>query len=176
MAHVFIGMSGGVDSSVSALLLQQAGYQVSGVNLRLFHNEDLGEPAEKSCCSLSDAEDARLVAVQPVNAARAKHIAKARVHIIRQGRVAALRGRKRAPLGHAVHKGTVASQAVDELIKIHSKRLLSETVEAGNAARQDAAASSTKAWKPSVISSVPSIRVHMASAPGMDSISARLSS
>ena len=62
MPHVFIGMSGGVDSSVSALLLQQAGYQVSGVNLRLFHNEDLGQTGEKSCCSLSDAEDARLVA------------------------------------------------------------------------------------------------------------------
>ena len=62
MPHVFIGMSGGVDSSVSALLLQQAGYQVSGVNLRLFHNEDLGKAEEKSCCSLSDAEDARLVA------------------------------------------------------------------------------------------------------------------
>jgi tRNA-specific 2-thiouridylase len=55
-------MSGGVDSSVSALLLQQAGYQVSGVNLRLYHNEDLGESAEKTCCSLADAEDARFVA------------------------------------------------------------------------------------------------------------------
>jgi len=62
MAHVFVGMSGGVDSSVSALLLQQAGYQVSGINLRLFHNEDLGEEGEKTCCSQSDAEDARLVA------------------------------------------------------------------------------------------------------------------
>lgn len=60
--HVFLGMSGGVDSSVSALLLQQAGYQVSGVNLRLFHNEDLGENREKTCCSLTDAEDARAVA------------------------------------------------------------------------------------------------------------------
>ncbi len=60
--HVFLGMSGGVDSSVSALLLQRAGYQVSGVNLRLFHNEDLGESREKTCCSLTDAEDARAVA------------------------------------------------------------------------------------------------------------------
>lgn len=62
MPHVYVGMSGGVDSSVSALLLQQAGYQLSGVNLRLFHNEDLGESPEKRCCSLTDAEDARLVA------------------------------------------------------------------------------------------------------------------
>lgn len=59
---VFLGMSGGVDSSVSALLLQRAGYDVSGVNLRLFHNEDLGECREKTCCSLADAEDARAVA------------------------------------------------------------------------------------------------------------------
>ena len=33
--HVFVAMSGGVDSSVAAVLLQQAGYQLSGVNLRI---------------------------------------------------------------------------------------------------------------------------------------------
>ena len=125
---------------------------------------------------LRQAEALRLVAVQPVDAARAKHLAKARVHIVRQGLVAALRGGQGAPLGYAVHKGAVGPQAADELVKVHSKQLLSETVEAGNAARQEAAASSTKSRKPSVISSEPSIRVHMASAPGMDSISARLSS
>ena len=60
--HVFVAMSGGVDSSVAAVLLQQAGYQLSGVNLRMFHNEDLGEIPSRTCCSLSDAEDAALVA------------------------------------------------------------------------------------------------------------------
>ncbi len=60
--HVFVAMSGGVDSSVAAVLLQQAGYQLSGVNLRMFHNEDLGESREKACCSQRDAEDAGLVA------------------------------------------------------------------------------------------------------------------
>ena len=60
--HVCVAMSGGVDSSVAAVLLQQAGYQLSGVNLRLYHNEDLGQSREKTCCSLSDAEDAALVA------------------------------------------------------------------------------------------------------------------
>jgi len=60
--HVFVAMSGGVDSSVAAVLLQQAGHRLSGVNLRMFHNEDLGEPQEKTCCSQRDAEDAGLVA------------------------------------------------------------------------------------------------------------------
>lgn len=52
-------MSGGVDSSVAALLLREQGFDVSGVHLRLLHNEDLGEGQESGCCSLSDAEDAR---------------------------------------------------------------------------------------------------------------------
>ena len=58
MPHVFIGMSGGVDSSVAALLLQQQGYQVSGVNLRLLQQEDVACPS----CPLPDADDARMVA------------------------------------------------------------------------------------------------------------------
>lgn len=56
-----IGMSGGVDSSVAALLLKDAGYDCLGVTLRLY----AGEPeraGEKSCCSLDDAEDARSAA------------------------------------------------------------------------------------------------------------------
>jgi len=60
--HVFVAMSGGVDSSVAAVLLRQAGYQLSGVNLRMFHPEDLGEPPEESCCVRQDAEDAGQVA------------------------------------------------------------------------------------------------------------------
>ena len=51
-------MSGGVDSSVSALLLQQQGYEVFGVTLRLKPDE---ESTEGSCCSLEDVEDARRV-------------------------------------------------------------------------------------------------------------------
>ena len=62
MSHVFVAMSGGVDSSVAALLLQQAGHKIFGVNLRMFHNEDLGQSPGKTCCSLADAEDAGLVA------------------------------------------------------------------------------------------------------------------
>lgn len=38
--HVFVGMSGGVDSSVAAVLLQQAGYRVSGITGVMFRRED----------------------------------------------------------------------------------------------------------------------------------------
>ncbi len=46
MPHTFVAMSGGVDSSVAALLLQQAGHRLSGVHLRLLHNKDPGQDAE----------------------------------------------------------------------------------------------------------------------------------
>ena len=59
---VGVAMSGGVDSSVAAVLLLQAGYELRGVNLRMYHNEDLGESREGTCCSLADADDAAQVA------------------------------------------------------------------------------------------------------------------
>ena len=56
-------MSGGVDSAVSAYLLQQSGYAPTGVNCRFFNNDD-AFLREKTCCSLEDANDARAVADQ----------------------------------------------------------------------------------------------------------------
>lgn len=56
-----IAMSGGVDSSVAAYIIKEQGFDTIGVTLRLFTNEDAGI-CEKSCCSLSDIEDARTVA------------------------------------------------------------------------------------------------------------------
>ena len=57
-----VAMSGGVDSSVAALLMQQNGYDCIGATMKLFHNEEIGIHREKSCCSLEDVEDARSVA------------------------------------------------------------------------------------------------------------------
>ena len=56
-----IAMSGGVDSSVAAFLTIKAGYECSGVTLKLFDNDELSLPAEKTCCSADDVEDARSV-------------------------------------------------------------------------------------------------------------------
>ena len=54
---VLVAMSGGVDSSAAALLLQRQGYTCDGAMLRLYTGE-----AEGTCCSADDAADARSVA------------------------------------------------------------------------------------------------------------------
>ncbi len=57
-----IAMSGGVDSSVAAALMQKKGYECIGVTMKLYDNEDIQMSREKTCCSLDDIEDARAVA------------------------------------------------------------------------------------------------------------------
>ena len=59
---VLVAMSGGVDSSVAALLLHEQGYDCCGCTMKLFSSDLLAEKTEKTCCSLDDVEDARSVA------------------------------------------------------------------------------------------------------------------
>lgn len=57
-----IAMSGGVDSSVAALLMKKEGYACIGCTMKLYANEDIGISRGHTCCSLDDVEDARAVA------------------------------------------------------------------------------------------------------------------
>ena len=56
-----VAMSGGVDSSVAAALMLEAGYDVVGVTLKQWEGAD-GEFPTAGCCTVGDAEDARRVA------------------------------------------------------------------------------------------------------------------
>lgn len=56
---VLVAMSGGVDSSVAAALLLEAGHQVTGATMKLW-----GGASDTGCCSVADVDDARRVAQQ----------------------------------------------------------------------------------------------------------------
>ena len=56
--RVLVAMSGGVDSAVAALLMQQQGYEVIGITMQLWQ----GSRNSKSCCAHTDITDARTVA------------------------------------------------------------------------------------------------------------------
>jgi tRNA-specific 2-thiouridylase len=57
--RVLVAMSGGVDSSVAAALVVEAGHEVEGATLKLW-----GGPSDSGCCSVADVDDARRVAQQ----------------------------------------------------------------------------------------------------------------
>jgi tRNA-specific 2-thiouridylase len=61
--RIVVAMSGGVDSSVAAALLAQAGHEVIGLSMQLYDQQH-GEVRFGSCCTLDDLHDARRVAAR----------------------------------------------------------------------------------------------------------------
>jgi tRNA-specific 2-thiouridylase len=61
---VLVAMSGGLDSSVTAMLLHEEGYQVIGVTMKTWdYASSGGSKKTTGCCSLDDINDARILAV-----------------------------------------------------------------------------------------------------------------
>ena len=61
---VLVAMSGGIDSSVSAILLKEQGYEVIGLTMKTWDYETSGSnKQETGCCSLDSINDARNIAV-----------------------------------------------------------------------------------------------------------------
>src|SRR6187402_2945572 len=61
---VLVAMSGGIDSSVAAMMLHEEGYEVIGITMKTWDYESSGAgKRETGCCSLDSINDARTMAV-----------------------------------------------------------------------------------------------------------------
>ena len=62
--RVLVAMSGGIDSTVAAILLHNQGYEVIGITMKTWDYQiSGGRKKETGCCSLDSINDARKVAV-----------------------------------------------------------------------------------------------------------------
>jgi tRNA-specific 2-thiouridylase len=62
--RIVVAMSGGVDSSVAAALLQEQGHEVVGISMQLHDQTEGAGPSFGRCCALDDLHDARRVAAR----------------------------------------------------------------------------------------------------------------
>lgn len=63
--RVLVAMSGGIDSSVTAAMLHEQGYEVVGLTMKTWDYANAGgQTKETGCCSLDSINDARVVAVE----------------------------------------------------------------------------------------------------------------
>ena len=61
---ILVAMSGGIDSSVAAMMLHEQGYEVIGMTMKTWeYASSGGNKKETGCCSLDSINDARNLAV-----------------------------------------------------------------------------------------------------------------